>query len=69
MTINKKYITVSGGTGRSKLYLLNKRAESKFKKEFPEFETLKGDESRWELALNWLEKNAKFVSPVECYCY
>ncbi len=46
MTINKKYITVSGGTGRSKLYLLNKRAESKFKKEFPVFETLKGDESR-----------------------
>ncbi len=69
MTTNKNYLTVSGGTGRSKLYLLNKRTESKFKKEFPDFEKLGLGDDRWELALNWLEKNARFVSLVECYCY
>lgn len=67
--MNKKYVTVSGGEGRSKLYLLNKAVESSFKKHFPDFETLKGDDEKWELALSWLEKNAKFVSFVECYCY
>ena len=69
MATNKKYLTVSGGAGKSKLYLLNKRTESKFKKEFTDFEALNGDAVEWEYALNWLEKNAKFVSFVECYCY
>jgi hypothetical protein len=69
MTTTKNYLTVSGGTGRSKLYLLNKRTEGKFKKEFPDFETLKFNDDKWSLALTWLEKNAKFVSLVECYCY
>jgi hypothetical protein len=69
MTTNKKYLTVSGGKGRSKLYTLNKPTEVKFNKEFPNFESLKTNDDEWEQALNWLEENAKFVSFVECYCY
>lgn len=65
----KKFITISGGKGRSKLYALSPTTQRAFKKLYPNFEALKGDSDEWELALNWIEENATLLSDVDCFCY
>ncbi len=64
MGTTKYYYTVTDT--RSKLYYLTQKGQDKFKKLHPNFDT---NDDAFRLGLEWLEKNAKFLSNVDCYAY